>query len=94
MKKELSSQHFATDNDVLPQTFCHNNILPQIMTDNDVIDAVEVYFEDQDSSFYEEGIRKLHDRWNKCVNLQGDYVENKCINLTWEFFLRFRPRIF
>ena len=52
MKKELSGQHFATD--------------------NDVIDAVEVYLKDQDSSFHKEGILKLHDRWNKCVNLQGD----------------------
>ena len=55
MKKELSGQHFVTD--------------------NDVADAVEVYLEDQDSSFYEEGIRTLHHRWNKCVNLKGDYVE-------------------
>ena len=30
--------------------------------DNDFIDAVKVYLEDQDSSFNEEGIRKLHDR--------------------------------
>ena len=28
----------------------------------DVIDAVEMYLEDQDSSFYEEAIHKLHDR--------------------------------
>ncbi|KAK8379200.1 hypothetical protein O3P69_019210 [Scylla paramamosain] len=35
MKKELSGQHFATDNDVMV--------------------AVEVYLEDQDSSYYEEG---------------------------------------
>ena len=43
--------------------------------DNDVIDAVDVYLEDQDSSFYKEGICKLYDCWNKYVNLQGDYVE-------------------
>ena len=55
MKKELSGQHFTTD--------------------NDVIDAVEIYLEDQDSSFCKERIRKLYDLRNKCVNLQGDYVE-------------------
>lgn len=55
MKKELSGQHFATN--------------------NDVIDTVDVYLGDRDSSFYEEGIHKLHKRWTKCVNLQGDYVE-------------------
>ena len=41
---------------------------------NVIIDAVKLYLEDQDSNFYEEGICKLHDCWNKCVNLQGDYV--------------------
>ena len=60
-------------------------------TDNDVIDAVEMYSEDQDSSFYEEGIRKLHDRWNKCVNLQVTMLKNKRISFTWKLFLRFRP---
>ena len=30
--------------------------------DNDIIDAVEVYLEDQGSSFYEEGICELHEQ--------------------------------
>ena len=53
-----------------------------------------MYLEDQDSSFYEEAIYKLHDRWNKYVNLQGDYVEKQVYQFDLGIFLRFRPRIF
>lgn len=44
-------------------------------SDDDVIDAVSLFLEGQDSSFYREGITKLHDRWSKCISLKGDYVE-------------------
>lgn len=41
-------------------------------TGSDIVDVLQVYLEDQGSSVYEEGIRKLHDCWNKYVNLQED----------------------
>ena len=44
-------------------------------SDGDVMNAVRGFLEDQDKTFYAEGIRKLKGRWTKCVNMQGDYVE-------------------
>ena len=44
-------------------------------TDDDVIQAVNHFLDTQDADFYKDGIRMLHDRWTKCVNLRGDYVE-------------------
>jgi histone-lysine N-methyltransferase SETMAR len=47
----------------------------QFETNDDVIDAVNQFLEDQDADFYKAGIRMLQDRWTKCVHLGGDYVE-------------------
>ena len=33
------------------------------------------YFEALDKSYYADGIKRLEYRWNKCIELQGDYVE-------------------
>ena len=43
----------------------------------DVIEAVNEYFGDQERTwkFYFEGIRKLEQRWAMCIALKGDYVE-------------------
>lgn len=41
----------------------------------EVIAAVDGYFEDLDVSSYVTGIKKLPERWTKCVTLNGDYVE-------------------
>lgn len=41
----------------------------------EVIAAVDGYFEDLDVSSYATGIKKLPERWTKCVTLNGDYVE-------------------
>lgn len=35
----------------------------------------EAYFGQLDSGYYLEGIKKLEDRWNRCILLNGDYVE-------------------
>ena len=40
-----------------------------------VIEAVNQYFGDQEKAFYLEGIRKLEQRWAKCIALKGDYIE-------------------
>ena len=37
-----------------------------------VIEAVNEYFGDQEKAFYFEGIRKLEQRWAKCIALKGD----------------------
>ena len=39
-----------------------------------VIAAVNVYLGDQEEAFYFEGIRKLEQRWAKCIALTGDYI--------------------
>jgi hypothetical protein len=43
--------------------------------DNEVMEAVQSWVKVTPKSFFLEGIRKLVDRWTKCVTKQGDYVE-------------------
>ena len=43
--------------------------------DNAVQNAVFDWFEGRSEEFYKLGIMKLPDRWNKCVQVKGDYVE-------------------
>ena len=42
---------------------------------DEVISAVEDFFEDQEKSFYTTGIQALQHQWKKCVDRMGDYVE-------------------
>ena len=42
---------------------------------DDVMNAVDHFLRAQNGTVYTEGIRLLHDRWTKCVNAGGDYVE-------------------
>ena len=37
--------------------------------------AVEGWLGDQDVDFYRSGINDWKTRWDKCVELEGDYVE-------------------
>jgi len=49
---------------------------PEVFADdNEVMEAVQSWLKATPKSFYLEGIRKLVDRWTKCVVKQGDYVE-------------------
>ena len=43
--------------------------------DDDVKEAVDEYLECQDKAFYENGIRMLKARYQKCIEVKGDYVE-------------------
>ena len=43
--------------------------------DDEVMEAVQSWLKATLKSFFLEGIRKLVDRWTKCVAKQGDYVE-------------------
>ena len=47
----------------------------QYQTNDEVISAIEDFFEDQDKSFYTTGIQALQDHSKKCVYHRGDYVE-------------------
>ena len=40
-----------------------------------VIEPVNEYLGDQEKAFYFEGIRKLEQKWAKCIALKGDYIE-------------------
>lgn len=44
-------------------------------TNDEVIAAVDEYFDDLQDSFYKSGIESLEKRWRKCILLEGDYVE-------------------
>ena len=40
-----------------------------------MIAETEAYFESNDESFYKKGIEQLEKRWNKCIRLKGNYVD-------------------
>ena len=44
-------------------------------SNKDVIFAVEEWFESHPKSYYAQGLVKVKERWQKCVDMQGDYVE-------------------
>ena len=44
-------------------------------SNEDVISAVEKWFESHPKSYYAQGLLKVKERWQKCINMQGDYVE-------------------
>jgi hypothetical protein len=44
-------------------------------SNDEVIDAVNSYFEGLEESRFREGIEKLEKRWSKCVEPRGDYIE-------------------
>lgn len=44
-------------------------------SNEEVVAAVDGYFEGLPDSHYRDGIHKLEDRWNKCIELQGEYTE-------------------
>lgn len=44
-------------------------------SNEEVVEAVDRYFEEVEGSFYKTGIETLSSRWKKCIELNGDYVE-------------------
>lgn len=44
-------------------------------SNEEVIAETEAYFEAKDNFFYKHGIEKLEKRWNDCITLKGDYVD-------------------
>ena len=48
-----------------------------------ILEAVNEYFGDQEKAYFE-GVRKLAQRWAKCIALKGDYIEtNGQIFIPW-----------
>jgi hypothetical protein len=39
------------------------------------IGAVRNWLKKQSKNFFSDGIKKLMKRWNRCVEVEGDYVE-------------------
>ena len=44
-------------------------------SNDEVIAAVDEYFADLPENHYRDGIYKLEERWNKCIELLGEYTE-------------------
>ena len=44
-------------------------------SDDEVIAATETYFEAENKSFFKKGIKSLEKRWNECIAMEGDYVD-------------------
>ena len=44
-------------------------------SNEEVIAETEAYFEAKDKSFYKSGIEMLERRWNDCIVLDGNYVD-------------------
>ena len=44
-------------------------------TDQELKEAVHVWLAAQPKTFFSEGIKKLVQRWKKCIEMQEDYVE-------------------
>ncbi|GBO46688.1 hypothetical protein AVEN_43120-1 [Araneus ventricosus] len=47
--------------------------------DDDVQHEVLLWMRQQPKEFYAAGIGALIQRWDKCINIGGDYVENKIV---------------
>ena len=47
----------------------------RLISDQEVKEAVQAWVAAQPKAFFSEGIRKLVQRWIKCVEKQGDYVK-------------------
>jgi hypothetical protein len=42
-----------------------------------IIEAVKKWLSQTDSDFYGTGIQRVVERWNKCIECGGDFVEKK-----------------
>ena len=46
----------------------------RFVSNEEVIAETEAYFKSKDESFYKKGIKKLENRWNEYITLEGNYV--------------------
>ena len=47
----------------------------KFIVSEEVIAGIEVYFEAKYKSYYKNGIGKLHDHYNRCIIVEGNYIE-------------------
>jgi histone-lysine N-methyltransferase SETMAR len=85
----MLSQHLAGNNSIIPPTssdlapsdfhlFLHLKSFlggRRFHDYNDVKEAVTTWFASQAAAFYDEGTQKLVQRYDKCLNNDGNYVE-------------------
>lgn len=80
LKYELL-QHPAYSPDLAPSDFWLFSHLKKFFrekrfsSNEEVIAAVEGYFAGLPENHYSDGIHKLEDRWNKCIEVEGHYTE-------------------
>lgn len=80
LKYELL-EHPPYSPDLAPSDFWLFSHLKKFMrgkrfsSNEEVIAATEGYFADLPKGHYSDGIHKLEDRWNKCIELLGEYTE-------------------
>jgi histone-lysine N-methyltransferase SETMAR len=65
----LSDYHFFTKMKVWLATH-------QFHTNEELMDGVNNWLHNLAASFFEEGLQKLVSRYDKCLNMNGNYVEN------------------
>ena len=67
--------------DLAPRDYCLFADLKRMLqrkrfgSNEEVIAEIKAYFEAKDKSFYKKGIEMSKKRWNKCITLEGDYVD-------------------
>jgi histone-lysine N-methyltransferase SETMAR len=75
-------EHPPCSPDLAPSDFC---LFPKpklfladqrCSSNQEAIAAVERYFADLTKNHYRDGIMALEHRWDKCISVKGDYVEN------------------
>ena len=47
----------------------------RFLSNEEVIAGIEAYFDSLPDSHFRDGIHKLEDHWNKCIKVQGEYIE-------------------
>ena len=47
----------------------------RFIAEKEAIDETEVYFEAKDKTYYKNSIEKLYGSYNRCIALEGNYIE-------------------
>ena len=79
--------HYACLPDLAPSDFfLFPNLKKDIRrchfrSDEEVVTAVEEWFNEKDSDFFSSGLMALEHRWSKCITLEGNYIEKEEVDL-------------
>ena len=50
-------------------------------SDEEVVTALEEWFNGKDPDFFSSGLMALEHRWSKCITLEGNYIEKEEVDL-------------